>query len=116
MLAQFTIALTLMAASPVPAITAPAAIADILANPASFDGKHLAVTGTIANLAPKTSKRGNDYTTFDLCDTKCIRVYSYGHPKLSNGQKLTVNGTFAADKHVGSLDFKNELDADEGSL
>jgi hypothetical protein len=91
-------------------------INDILANPASFDNKHIAVAGTVAQLAEKTSKRGNDYTTFDLCDTSCIHVYSYGHPKLANGQKLTVNGTFFADKHIGSLDFKNELDADENSL
>ena len=116
MLTQLTIALILVATSPAPAAVAPTAIADILANPANFDNKHLTVTGTIAKLAEKTSKRGNDYTTFDLCDTDCIHVYSYGHPKLAEGQKLTVNGTFFADKHVGSYDYKNELDADENSL
>jgi hypothetical protein len=107
------------APAPAPAATpiAPSQIAAIVANPAAFDGQHLGVSGTVAKLAPKTSRRGNDYTTFDLCDgTSCIHVYSYGHPKLTNGQTVTVNGKFFADKHVGSLDFKNELDADEGSL
>ncbi len=112
-LAVIGLAFSLIAASPAPATTP---IADILANPTSFDGQHLAVSGTIAQLAEKTSRRGNDYTTFDLCDTACIHVYSYGHPKLANGQTLTANGKFFADKHIGSMDFKNELDADEGSL
>jgi cytochrome c-type biogenesis protein CcmE len=117
MLLSLTLALTLAAASPAPALaTTPTKIADILANPTSFDGQHLSVAGTVAQLAAKTSRRGNDYTTFDLCDTTCIHVYSYGHPKLANGQALTVTGKFFADKHVGSADFKNELDADEDSL
>lgn len=105
------------AAAPSAAASAPTQVAAVLANPVSFDGQHLTISGTVAKLAEKTSKRGNDYSTFDLCDgTSCIHVYSYGHPKLTNGQALTVNGRFFADKHVGSLDFKNEIDADEGSL
>ena len=115
------LSLALLAPSPSPAPTSaaigPAQIAAVLANPTSFDTQHLSVSGTVAQLAEKTSKRGNAYATFDLCDgTSCMHVYSYGHPKLTNGQTVTVNGKFFADKHVGSLDFKNELDADEGSL
>ena len=108
-------ALALLAASPAPSAS-PTRIADILAAPSSFDGQHLTVNGTVQQLSEKTSRRGNDYTTFDLCDVTCVHVYSYGHPKIANGQTLTVNGRFFADKKVGSLDFKNELDADEGSL
>ena len=102
-----------VAASPAPATTA---IADILAKPASFDNQHLSVSGTIEKLAEKTSRRGNDYTTFDLCDGTCVHVYSHGHPKIADGQAVTVHGTFFADKHMGTLEFKNELDADDGSL
>lgn len=118
MIIGITLTLALLATPvPAPAAPAPAKIADILANPGSFDGQRLSLSGTIAKLAEKTSRRGNDYTTFDLCDgTPCIHVYSYGHPKLANGQTLTVSGRFFADKHVGSADFKNELDVDEGSL
>jgi hypothetical protein len=108
-------ALTLVAASPAPSAS-PTRIADILAAPSSFDGQHLTVNGTVQQLSEKTSRRGNDYTTFDLCDASCIHAYSYGHPKIANGQTLTVSGKFFADKHVGTLDFKNEIDADEGSL
>jgi hypothetical protein len=121
MLLHLALSVILSAATPAPAPAAtafaPAQISALLANPTSFDSQHLSVTGAIAQLAEKTSRRGNDYTTFDLCDgTSSVHVYSYGHPKLTNGQTLTVSGKFFADKHVGSLDFKNELDADEGSL
>ncbi len=118
MLLQLALTLTLMAASPIPVAPAPTAIADILANPAWFDGKHLTVNGTVAQLSEKTSKRGNDYSVFDLCApaTSCIHAYSHGHPKIANGQSLTVNGTFFAVKKVGMLEFKNELDADDNSL
>ena len=110
-------ALALLAASPAPSPSpSPTRIADILAAPASFDGQHLTVNGTVQQLNERTSRRGNDYTTFDLCDASCVHVYSYGHPKIANGQTLTVNGKFFAVKHVGSVDFKNEIDADEGSL
>ncbi|HET9392650.1 MAG TPA: hypothetical protein VFO29_03850 [Candidatus Rubrimentiphilum sp.] len=105
----------LLAASPAPSAS-PTPIATILAAPASFDGQHVTVNGTIQQLSERTSRRGNDYTTFDLCDGSCVHVYSYGHPKLSNGQTLTVSGKFFADKHVGNADFKNEIDVDEGSL
>jgi hypothetical protein len=108
-------ALALLAASPAPS-SSPTRIADILATPASFDGQHLTVNGTVQQLSERTSRRGNDYATFDLCDASCIHVYSYGHPKIANGQTLTVNGKFFAVKRVGSAEFKNEIDADEGSL
>jgi hypothetical protein len=112
-IAVIGMAFCLIAASPAPTATH---IADILANPTSFDGQHLSVTGTVAQLTEKTSCRGNDYTTFDLCDPTCIHAYSHGHPKIANGQTLTVNGTFFAVKKVGSLEFKNEINADDGSL
>ncbi len=119
MLLQLALSVILSAASPAPAAQAPAAatkIADILANPTAFDGQHLTVSGTIAQLAEKTSRRGNDYSTFDLCDTACLHIYIRSHPKIADGQALTVSGKFYADRKVGSFDITNELEADDGSL
>lgn len=111
------LALALLAASPAPSPSpTPTPIANILAAPASFDGQHVTVSGTVQQLSERTSRRGNDYTTFDLCDASCVHIYSFGHPKIANGQTLTVNGKFFADKHVGTTEFKNEIDADDGSL
>jgi hypothetical protein len=87
----------------------------ILANPGAFDGKHVVVTGTAA-VEPKTSRRGNEYETFQLCDRACVHVFTWGHPSITEGQPITVRGTFAAVKHVGQYEFKNEIDAEDGSL
>jgi hypothetical protein len=45
-----------------------------------------------------------------------VNVFTWGHPVVEEGHKLTVNGTFAAVKHVGRYTFRNEIDADDASL
>jgi len=85
----------------------------LIAHPSSYDGQHVGVTGKVENIALKTSQRGNDYETFKLCDKVCVRVFTWGHPKLIEGQSKTVHGTFSAVKHVGSSTFYNEIEADE---
>jgi hypothetical protein len=90
--------------------------AQVLGNPTTYDGKHLTVSGTVQNVIMKTSRRGNDYETFELCDNSCMKVFTWGHHELRKSQQLSVSGTFDAVKHVGRYTFYNELDADEGSL
>jgi hypothetical protein len=34
------------------------------------------VSGTVQNVVAKTSRRGNDYETFDLCDNTCLKVFA----------------------------------------
>jgi hypothetical protein len=92
-------------------------VSEILKDPTGYSGKHLDVSGTVQDVEQKTSRRGNDYETFDVCDgDSCVKVFAWGHPQINEGQKLTVHGTFDAVKHVGRYTFYNELDADEGSL
>jgi hypothetical protein len=120
-LAAACAALTFLLASAVVArsadVAATAKIADILAAPAAYDGKHLVVSGTAAHVEHRTSHRGNAYTVFDLCDgSTCLHVFSFGSPTVNEGATISVPGTFAAEKHVGSQTFKNELDVDQGGL
>jgi hypothetical protein len=84
----------------------------LITNSSAYDGKHLTVSGAIRNVIAKTSQRGNDYETFDLCDKSCV----LGASQLREAQHLSVSGTFDAVKHVGRYSFYNELDADKGSL
>lgn len=88
----------------------------ILANPTAYDGKHLMVSGTVQNVVAKTSRRGNDYETFDLCDNTCLKVFAWGHPGLQEGQSLSVSGKFDTVKRVSRYIFRDELDADLGSF
>jgi hypothetical protein len=74
------------------------------------------VSGTAQFIRPRTSRRGNNYETFSLCEQACVNVFTWGHLQVAEGQKITVNGTFEAVKHVGRYTFHNEIDVDEGSL
>jgi hypothetical protein len=94
----------------------PISPSQILTNPTAYDGKHLVVAGTVQNVIARTSRRGNDYETFDLCDNSCLKVFAWGHPGLQEGQHLSVSGTFDTVKQVGRYIFRNEIDADEGSI
>ena len=38
--------------------------------------------------------------TFSLCSSECIHVFSFGSPRISDGETITVHGTFAAVKHT----------------
>lgn len=106
----------------IPAVAVvPAAAADsidaIAAAPATYDGNSVDVTGTAKNVRARTSKKGNDYTTFQVCQTQCLNVYSHGHPAVSDGATVRVQGSFVADKSMGSFDIKNEIDAnDDGGV
>lgn len=104
----------------IPAVSAlPASAADsidaIVANPSHYDGNGVDVTGTAKDVRARTSKKGNEYETFQVCQTQCVNVYSFGHPAVANGQTVRVQGSFVADKSMGSFEIKNEIDAgDDG--
>lgn len=87
----------------------------ILANPGKYDGQHLVVTGTVERIQEKVSQRGNAYDIFDLCDSRCIRVFVFGSPSIHTGEHLAVHGTFSEVTHVSGYTFYDELRADDGS-
>ena len=79
-----------------------------------YDTKDVTVRGKVANFKEKTSKAGNKYTTFVLKgETKSINVYIRDHmakdPKP--GDIAEVVGVFRVSKKVGTMVFKNEIDA-----
>jgi hypothetical protein len=99
-----------------PAASSATTIAQILGGPSTYDGQHVDVRGMVERLEQKVSHKGNPYVTFSLCAAQCIHVFGFGSPSLSDGQTITVHGTFAAVKHVSGYTFYNEIDADDGSL
>ena len=88
-------------------------ITDILLNPDAYHRKIVELEGFVTNLKLKISKKGNPYTIFDLEDEtgNKIRVFSWGHLKISEGEKVRVKGTFYKEKWVGQYVFYNEIDA-----
>lgn len=99
-----------------PALAGAATVGQILGNPSTYDGQHVAVSGTVEHFERKVSRRGHPYVTFSLCSGQCIHVFGFGSPSISDGQTITVRGTFAAVKHVSGYTFFSEIDADDGSL
>ncbi len=86
---------------------------DLLAHGATYDGKMVTVSGTVARIEHKTSKSGNNYTTFDLCTgSQCIRVFEYGNPSITAGSTAALTGTYSVEKHVGSAIYHDELDVE----
>ena len=89
-------------------------ICSIVTKPTSFDHQSVALQGTVTSLKETTSHKGNDYTTFKLQDpTGCgaLSVFTWGHPTLSNGNHVQVEGTFETEHHQGQYTFYNELEA-----
>ena len=95
------------------ATVSPSALA---ASPATYDGRHIEVIGTVSALEVKTSHRGNAYDVFSVCDGSCVRVFSWWHPAIAEGQRLTVHGMFRTVTRVGRYTFHNEIEADADSL
>jgi DNA polymerase III alpha subunit len=86
-----------------------------LANKDSFDGKEVSVSGIVSKLKLKTSKGGNEYTTFSLTNGSgvSLNVFVWGHSKVKEGQKVKVIGTYRKVKKVGRYTFYNEIEATE---
>jgi cytochrome c-type biogenesis protein CcmE len=90
-------------------------VQQILSNPSEFDGQEISIQGIATKVSPRTSKRGNEYTTFTLTDEsgEGVNVFTGGHPRVSEGQKVTVMGTYEKVKRVGKHVFYDEIGAKE---
>jgi len=65
----------------------------ILANPSSYDGKTVTVTGTVAHFQTSSTPMGT-VAGFQLCDSKCVVVIDKTNQAHGNGGSATVTGTF----------------------
>lgn len=79
----------------------------ILADPSSYDGKPVSVTGKVASF--EAQKMGSyTVTSFQLCDTKCILVIDQtGSSQYNNGDQATASGTFHTTMKGPRLTFDN---------
>ena len=84
---------SLLAAVPAIALAAALAPSTIVANPASYDGKSVTVTGKVTNFQMQNTMAGQ-VAGFALCDTKCVVVIDKTHQSRSNGATATITGTF----------------------
>jgi hypothetical protein len=71
---------------------APSALA---ANPSTYDGQSVTVSGTVKNPTARQTRRGTA-TAYQLCDSACINVIEFGNANVSDGSQMTVSGRFRA--------------------
>lgn len=89
-------------------------ISEILSNKEIYDGKKVIVSGKIYRIKRKTSKSGNEYTTFTLVDgLNSINVFIFGHPEILENEKITVIGVYQKEKTVSGYTYYNEIEAEE---
>jgi hypothetical protein len=67
----------------------------IVANPSSYDGKTVTVTGKISSFQTSSTPMGQ-VAGFQLCDSKCVVVIDKTNQSRSNGATATITGTFHA--------------------
>jgi len=90
-------------------------VCSLATNRASFDHQNITLQGMAIGVKETTSRRGNDYTTFklqDSTDDSCtVNIFTWGHPKLTNGDHVRVEGVFETEHHQGRYTFYNEVEA-----
>lgn len=87
-------------------------IGNILQKRDYYDGKSVTASGIVKNMKLKVSKKGNPYATFSVDDgVNEIKVFTFGHPQIKEGGKVTVEGVFKKEKKVGRYTFYNEIEA-----
>jgi hypothetical protein len=95
-----------------PSPAAAVEVQSLLESPGRYDNQQVTVTGKAS--APRLNEsRGKPFTVFDLTDGAghSVRVFSWGHPAVHEGDLVEVEGTFLAAKQVGRHTIKNEIEA-----
>jgi hypothetical protein len=63
----------------------------------------------------RESRLGHEYETFQLCEQSCVNVFAVGHPHITEGERITVNGQFEADTSFGPFVLHDEILEDKTS-
>jgi hypothetical protein len=89
-------------------------LCSLVAKPANFDLQPVTLQGKATAQEEKTSNQGNNYTLFKLQDPGgcgAVNIFTWGHPKLSNGDDVRVEGVFETIHHQDRSIFYNQVEA-----
>ncbi|HEV3109832.1 MAG TPA: hypothetical protein VGY99_04990 [Candidatus Binataceae bacterium] len=86
-------------------------IHDVLRSPGQYSEHDVAVFGHVRALAA-----GPQYTTFKICGAHCLNVLAWGHPRISEGEALSVRGRFHVLKEIDHHKVHNLVEVEHGSL
>ncbi len=89
-------------------------LCSLVAKPANFDRQAVILRGRATAVKETTSRQGKNYTLFKLQDPgDCgtVDVFTWGHPKLSNGDHVRVEGVFETVHQQDRSIFYNQTEA-----
>ncbi len=89
-------------------------VCSLVGKPSNFDRQAITLQGKATAVKKTTSRRGNDYTLFKLQDPGgcgTVDVFIWGHPKLSDGDHVLVEGVFETVHHQDRSVFYNQVEA-----
>jgi hypothetical protein len=84
---------TILSLAPAIALAAALAPSAIVANPSSYDGKTVTVSGKVTGYQVSSTPMGKA-AGFQLCDSKCVVVIDKIAQSRTDGTTATVTGTF----------------------
>lgn len=84
----------------------------LLKNKKAYDRKFCCIAGKTATLFTKVSRHANPYFTVWLFDgNDKIKVFAFGKPPFSEGERIEACGVFAIQHEVSTRVFYDELSA-----
>ncbi len=100
-------ACSLLAVLTAPANAAELTPSSLLANPSSFEGQTVTVTGKVAHFQTSKTPMGT-VAAFQVCDKKCVvTIDETNASKYSDGDTATVTGTFHEKFQARKRSFDN---------
>ena len=92
-------------------------VSALVENQEKYHRKKVAVVGTVESVTEKKSIRGNIYYTTRLTDGKNhVNIFSFGNPKIHDGQYIRAIGFYTQIKYLEPWTFENELDLTYGNI
>ena len=95
-------------------------VAQLLANPARYDGKRITVVGDALIVRKQTGPGGAPWTLMSLVDIDnrrmVMNVIGTGHAPLVNGDVARATGIFRVKSQRGRYTYDNELICDSGGI
>ncbi len=109
-------AMVLLVLMSVPLAAAAMTPDQIASSPRAYNGQHVEVTGRVTHLRALHLRNGTTYVRFSLCATRCIHAVVSGATALTEGETITVHGTYYGWKNFGTYMVHNGVAVDAGSL
>ena len=87
----------------VPPITA------LVSNAAWYDGRAVAVRGTVTNVYARVYRSGYRYQSAIVCSGACVRVFQRTVTSIRVGDRVVVRGTFHRIVRADGYVFHNQI-------